>query len=610
MNQILIILFWFGAVKALDVVSNFTYDKEMAAKCKQHICRNGYIYDNYYRIENNVWKPSDPNVSFEMHIAIQAASNGHILLSPVEHAGFSDPVYEIVVGGGGNTFTELRRNLRRNAKASAKTLGILSNAELRGFYIKITKDGQLEFGREGELLPIISIYDVDPLDINYFSFASWTGVDARFLYDCPAPGIEAQNSTEVDKSSISDKLKRKILLSRFPSLPPAQNMSVEVGTILISARYDSFDAKLITDLAFVTSWKDKNAAWDPDQYNGTTRLNFRQTQIWRPTFLVYNANTLDPLDANNAGLITMDYSGENIFHFRTKVESWCVVDDTTSLNKWPMDSYDCIVVIRPFQVHELINLKLLKPTDVKMKFYTDIDIKVRNEWETTATSLVFSSKQWLKLHNTTVNDVTESDVLVIYVTMQRKAVALNMAIYTPLVVLVTFVLMSFWTESLTMTRVWFYAGCAATISFGLCYIEYIMPCHNVPSLLILYVTVLGGILIALLLQVILMTSLVKAMCETQPMQNLLTSSVFRKVFLLAPMTTVTKNYDTLNEGFSYDGEDEAQVSPRSANIEEMVADACAEKTNFGDSVELAEAFDKLFFFVYSMVFAVLLALHF
>lgn len=42
-----------------------------------------------------------------------------------------------VVGGGGNKFTELRRNLKRNAKASQRTDKLLSAVELRGFYIKL-----------------------------------------------------------------------------------------------------------------------------------------------------------------------------------------------------------------------------------------------------------------------------------------------------------------------------------------------------------------------------------------------------------------------------------------------------------------------------------------
>lgn len=45
--------------------------------------------------------------------------------------------------------------------------------------------GVIEFGLENSSLPTISYNDDDPLNINYFSFASWKGVEAKFLYDCP-----------------------------------------------------------------------------------------------------------------------------------------------------------------------------------------------------------------------------------------------------------------------------------------------------------------------------------------------------------------------------------------------------------------------------------------
>lgn len=45
----------------------------------------------------------------------------------------------LVVGGGGNKFTELRGNLKRNARASKTTVGIVSPIEFRAFYIKITE---------------------------------------------------------------------------------------------------------------------------------------------------------------------------------------------------------------------------------------------------------------------------------------------------------------------------------------------------------------------------------------------------------------------------------------------------------------------------------------
>lgn len=69
----------------------------MAQECKEHICKDGYIYKTIYRVDNEELKEirKDSDMAFEMHLGIQAMSNGHILLSPIERPGYSDPVYEI-----------------------------------------------------------------------------------------------------------------------------------------------------------------------------------------------------------------------------------------------------------------------------------------------------------------------------------------------------------------------------------------------------------------------------------------------------------------------------------------------------------------------------------
>lgn len=70
-------------------------------RCKEHICQHGYSYETFYKIDEEnlshaTVKKGDTDITyFEMHIAIQAASNGHILFSAVEQPGPIDPVYEI-----------------------------------------------------------------------------------------------------------------------------------------------------------------------------------------------------------------------------------------------------------------------------------------------------------------------------------------------------------------------------------------------------------------------------------------------------------------------------------------------------------------------------------
>ncbi|KAM3962178.1 uncharacterized protein ACR2FA_003674 [Aphomia sociella] len=597
-------------------------DVMASQRCKEHVSQHGYSYETFYLIQSDAKTNSDPDkVAFEMHLAIQAVSNGHILLSPIYRPGPHDPVYEIVVGGGGNTFTELRRNLKRNAKTSSKTHGILSNAELRGFYIKISKDGLISFGREGEILPIISFYDVDPLNIKYMSFASWNGVDAKFLYDCPLPGgevndndtITATNSKEVaPKLTPSEQIKKSLLEGRTSNLLPDKAVDIQMGVVVTNARYNAFDSKVIVGLAFVTSWTDKYMRWDANKIQGAniTKVYFRPNQIWRPSFLVFNSDDVNPLDAKNPSLISMNNNGEATFHFTATVESWCVMY-TTSLNKWPHDEYRCSIVLQPWQSHEHISIDLLNLNDLKMQIFTDIDTIVRNEWDVRWSQHVVGTAKWNSLYPSANNDTNQSDRFVITLSLKRNATSYNIVFYTPLLVLVTFLLISFWSEPLEMSRVWFYIGCIIVVSMGLCYVDYLMPCHTVPSILILYITVLGGVLFALIVQVILMTELTKTICDTQPVQTCLTSEYFRFIFSL-PTIKISKNYSTLNDAYSQDDSDSGViVASRNGNVEEMQSDNPIDNTTtIGQPTELAEAFDKLLFFVYLLAFNVMLALHF
>jgi hypothetical protein len=68
----------------------------VAAHCKESR-QTGYVYNNFYAMNADDTKKAifAPNVAFEMHIAIQASSNGHILLSPDSFPYHNTSVYEI-----------------------------------------------------------------------------------------------------------------------------------------------------------------------------------------------------------------------------------------------------------------------------------------------------------------------------------------------------------------------------------------------------------------------------------------------------------------------------------------------------------------------------------
>ena len=69
-----------------------------------------------------------------------AESDAHLLFSPNPAPTSLEPVYEIIIGGGKNTFSEIRRLRRSNSRATITTKDILSPEEMRIFWVGISID--------------------------------------------------------------------------------------------------------------------------------------------------------------------------------------------------------------------------------------------------------------------------------------------------------------------------------------------------------------------------------------------------------------------------------------------------------------------------------------
>ncbi|XP_026735502.1 neuronal acetylcholine receptor subunit alpha-5-like [Trichoplusia ni] len=586
-------------------VTNYVFTRKMAQACKEHICQDGYSYNTFYSVDDENMKEITKNteMAFEMHLGIQAVNNGHILLSPVPRPGDSDPVYEFVVGGGGNKFTELRRNLKRNAKKSVLTPKILSSFEARGFYIKIQQDGLIEFGREGESLPLLSYMDVSPLQIKYFSFAAWTGVEVKFLYDCPVPGANTtSDSQEIERRlSPTEEFKRSRLQYLLPWIPPKPQMDVTLGIKVTNVKYDPFQSKLITSLSVVVSWTDEGMSWFPGKYNISSVLKFHQGQIWSPRFYIFNSDNMDPFDARNTALISMTHDGEATFHFQSTVYTWCT-DSSPGLSKWPHDEYECSIVIQAWEAHEKISIGVIEPNSTKMQVFAGVDDVTENEWEVSTKQFIVKPNLWNHFYSTDDNETHQSDRYIIDVTLKRHATAYNVVFYTPLLVLVLFVLMSFWSEPLVMDRIWFLAGCSVVISMGLCYIDYLIPSHTLPSILVLYTNVLFGVLLALLIQAFLMTTAAENISKMATVQRVIRSNVVRIIFCLPYVASSASN-----GGYFSQEDEDPQATPISREIEEMESE---NEGKMKEKMELAEVIDRILFMTYTITFAAMLGAHF
>lgn len=109
-------------------------------KCKIHYSRSGSQYKDFYSL--NETPEQNETLSLDFHFAVMAPSDAHILLAPSESVKKEDPAYEIVIGAGGNTFSDIRRKQKSDVKASQRVKGLLSALDPTFFWLHITKGEQ------------------------------------------------------------------------------------------------------------------------------------------------------------------------------------------------------------------------------------------------------------------------------------------------------------------------------------------------------------------------------------------------------------------------------------------------------------------------------------
>nr|BAM18146.1 similar to CG10527 [Papilio xuthus] len=78
----------------------------------------------------------------------------------------SEPIYEIMIGGWGNTKSVIRKNKAKPDKVEIETPGIVNGGEFRGFWVR-WDGGVVSAGREGESIPFISWADPEPFPVGF-----------------------------------------------------------------------------------------------------------------------------------------------------------------------------------------------------------------------------------------------------------------------------------------------------------------------------------------------------------------------------------------------------------------------------------------------------------
>ncbi|VVC95542.1 unnamed protein product [Leptidea sinapis] len=126
---------------------------------------------------NNLEYQFFPVSSGSVQFKVRAPHDAHIALTmgPQE----LDPMYEIFIGGWGNTKSVIRRNRTKPDKVEINTPEILNGGEFRGFWVR-WDSGVVSAGREGESIPFISWADPDPFPISFVGVCTGWGASGTW----------------------------------------------------------------------------------------------------------------------------------------------------------------------------------------------------------------------------------------------------------------------------------------------------------------------------------------------------------------------------------------------------------------------------------------------
>ncbi|KAG8240222.1 hypothetical protein J437_LFUL004682 [Ladona fulva] len=115
-----------------------------------------------------------------LRFRVKAANDAHLALTtgPTE----SEPMYEIFLGGWGNTKSALRRDRQKPDKAEAETPNVVTADEEREFWIRWT-DGNIQVGHGGQATPFLEYSDPDPFPIGHYGVRTGWGATGEWVIE-------------------------------------------------------------------------------------------------------------------------------------------------------------------------------------------------------------------------------------------------------------------------------------------------------------------------------------------------------------------------------------------------------------------------------------------
>ncbi|XP_072391900.1 neuronal acetylcholine receptor subunit non-alpha-2-like [Diabrotica undecimpunctata] len=500
------------------------------SKCKTHYSRSGSVYKDFYSISET--PSANDTLLLDFHFSVLAPSDAHILLASSDKVQKTDPAYEIVIGAGGNTFCDIRRKQKSDVKSSVRVKGLLNALDPQSFWLHITKDGDIAVGKEGEELPFISWVDPDPLPLKVISFSTWSGVEAKWYFDC-----EFKHETEEIQRPLTDldRLRKDYLYHYNPYVRPVKHFNTTTTVSLaININHVALDEKRsVIEVLGVTKmgWQDEKLRWNPHNYSGIQVMHIFRREIWQPDLCLYNA-VGDIRDLLEDTLMVVHYTGYVEWNPAIKMKAFC---EGQNLETWPKETHKCNLIMGFMREFNHMRISFNR-NDSSLIYYES------SEWSILEADVITN------ISAAEQNITSEPAIFEINLTIKRNSMALDWIFFSPFILISISVLSSFWIAPFGQLKISVVSAQLVICTLILLSLSLIVPNHSkkVPYIVSLYSYTLLAILIAIIVSIVVVNLARSYHKKAVPhvLCTILTSKCIR-IFLCLPNVKMADNYGNL-----------------------------------------------------------------
>uniref|UniRef100_A0A182JN83 Neurotransmitter-gated ion-channel ligand-binding domain-containing protein n=2 Tax=Anopheles atroparvus TaxID=41427 RepID=A0A182JN83_ANOAO len=385
--------------------------------CKQHNAVSGYNYRAFYKLHAlDHHRPNETDTVVDLLLYVMASRDGHILLT--EEPKVTSVALEIVLGGGSNSFSQIRLGQKGNPLKTKSSPGLLSPIDALPLRVQIAVNGQIKVyagNLTSEPFMETMLPSRNATTLQYVSFTTWGTALATWFYDCPAPiTANTTNDRAIDGNELEllidgkDRLKQDFLSAPLQIDPPENFTGVLLSQLYVRGfRYDQTSSLVELSGSMRLYWKDPRYSWNASDYNQTHGLGDVCHAIWMPSF-----EPMTMFSGDFSDCVVLDDGRVMVVIEEFSWVDFCAVADSY---RWPYDRNTCLLRLTATGYERTVPLRLANQTVVYEGEFE------QSEW---------SLKQLVK-HETDRSDTPNGllPALELYLVMDRKSDIHSSSIY-------------------------------------------------------------------------------------------------------------------------------------------------------------------------------------